>query len=68
MLTEKSDAMSFRTLWPLTYVLISDMGQLQNKKNKKKTKQQQKSISYSNSFVQMHFIVIYFNYRTSKVK
>ena len=30
-----------------------------------KKKQQQKSISYSNSFVQMHFIVIYFNYRTS---
>ena len=65
MLTEKSDAMSFRTLWPLTYVLISDMGQLQKKNKQKKNNNSKKSISYSNSFVQMHFIVIYFNYRIS---
>ena len=64
MLTEKSDAMSFRTLWPLTYVLISDMGQLQ-KKNKQKKNNSKKAYPNSNSFVQMHFIVIYFNYRIS---
>ena len=40
-------------------------GTTTKQKKQKKTKQQQKSISYSNSFVQMHFIVIYFNYRTS---
>ena len=66
MLTEKLDVMSFRALWPLTYVLISDIGQLQKKTNKQtKKNNSKKAYPNSNSFVQMHFKVIYFNYRTS---
>ena len=64
MLTEKLDVMSFRALWPLTYVLISDIGQLKKKKTNKQTKKNNSKKAYpnSNSFV---VIVIYFNYRTS---
>ena len=67
MLTEKLHVMSFRALWPLTYVLISDIGQLKKKKTNKQTKKNNSKKAYpnSNSFVQMHFIVIYFNYRIS---
>ena len=65
MLTEKLDVMSFRALWPLTYVLISDIRQLQKKNKQTKKNNSKKAYPNSNSFVQMHFIVIYFNYRIS---
>ena len=65
MLTEKLDVMSFRALWSLTYVLISDIRQLQKKNKQTKKNNSKKAYPNSNSFVQMHFIVIYFNYRIS---
>ena len=65
MLTEKLDVMSFRALWSLTYVLISDIRQLKKKNKQTKKNNSKKAYPNSNSFVQMHFIVIYFNYRIS---
>ena len=65
MLTEKLDVMSFRALWSLTYVLISDIRQLQKKNKQTKKNNSKKAYPNSNSLIQMHFTVIYFNYRTS---